>query len=511
MKNYFKQLLLIVVLFLCSTTTNAHSFEVDGIFYEHLPNNEVSVTFRTLDNIFEMPDFPSYEGDIVIPKTVTYNEVTYTVKNIGANAFYDCNKLNSITIPPTIEIIGNNAFYGCSKLKSITLPASVRIIGENAFDECNDLEAVHVDSIEQWFNFDFNGQNPLVYAHNLYVKGNLVTEVTIPKMGYIKNNILRGWSGRKIIIQEGTHSIGYSAFASCRNLEEVIIPEGVKCLYEGCFAYCEKLKNIKLPNSLVRIMTDAFRLCNSISDITITADTVSWVAFGCKIKNLTISNKVKFIASDAFYSHDSLNIVVEEGNKVYDSRDNCNAIIRTKDNSLIFASQNTVIPSSVTTIAYYAFKYSKGLTKVKLTEGIREIQPQAFVNCQELKEIVIPKTLRYIDYYAFDNCPNITSMTSYIPADSINKVEHLINIPVNFNLCTLYVPKGDKDTYEAYYAQYGVNFKEIIEMDNTGIEEVEYENCFNKNEYIYNLNGQIVTDVPKGKIYIQNGIKRLRK
>ena len=80
-----------------------------------------------------------YKGDIIIPKTVVFNERTYRVTSIGKGAFSGCFSLTAITIPNSITSIEKKAFLFCDSLKSITIPASVKRIGWHAFDYCDSL------------------------------------------------------------------------------------------------------------------------------------------------------------------------------------------------------------------------------------------------------------------------------------------------------------------------------------------------------------------------------------
>ena len=80
-----------------------------------------------------------YEGDIVIPEAVVFNERTYRVTSIGKEAFAFCYPLTSITISDSVKSIGWKAFLFCDSLKSITIPASVKRIGWHAFDDCDSL------------------------------------------------------------------------------------------------------------------------------------------------------------------------------------------------------------------------------------------------------------------------------------------------------------------------------------------------------------------------------------
>ena len=101
---------------------SAQAVEIDGIYY----NLNSSGDTKTAE-VTENPN--KYSEDIVIPETVTYNDVTYSVTSIGNSAFYGCRGLTSVTIPNSVTTIGYWAFTGCSGLTSVTIPNSVTSIG----------------------------------------------------------------------------------------------------------------------------------------------------------------------------------------------------------------------------------------------------------------------------------------------------------------------------------------------------------------------------------------------
>ena len=125
-----KRLLLLFAAMCCMMVANAQQFtDANGIKY-----NVTSTENKTVEVIAN-----KYSGSIVIPATVTNNEVTYSVTGIGESAFKDCKTLTSVTIPDGMVTIGTSAFYGCSQLKSITFPSSVTSIGTSAFTGCDNL------------------------------------------------------------------------------------------------------------------------------------------------------------------------------------------------------------------------------------------------------------------------------------------------------------------------------------------------------------------------------------
>ena len=104
-------------------------------------------------------------------------------------------------------------------------------------------------------------------------------------------------------------------------------------------------------------------------------------------------------------------IVVDPANKVYDSRDNCNAVIETATNTLIYGSNKTVIPSTVTSIASSAFSGCSGLTSITIGDSVTYIGEEAFIGCYGLTSITIGNSVTSIGSYAFMQCAGLTSIT----------------------------------------------------------------------------------------------------
>ena len=106
-------------------------FSSGGVYYNKTSDNTVEVTF-------EYDYCHSYGGDVVIPREVQYDGVTYTVTRIGEFAFYDCDDLESVQVPPTVTSIGDQAFYGTERLKALELPTcGLESIEQGAFAGCH--------------------------------------------------------------------------------------------------------------------------------------------------------------------------------------------------------------------------------------------------------------------------------------------------------------------------------------------------------------------------------------
>ena len=147
-----------------------------------------------------------------------------------------------------------------------------------------------------------------------------------------------------------------------------------------------------------------------------------WAFDGCvALTSIMISNNVTSIDTYAFNNCIGLTkIKVSEDNKIYDSRDNCNAIIETAINQLIVGCKNTAIPNDVISIGMGAFLGCTGLKSITIPDSVTSIDACAFLGCTSLKSITIPDSVTSIDSSVFKNCSGLTSIT--IP-DSVTSID----------------------------------------------------------------------------------------
>ena len=124
-----------ILLLLLPLLASAHDFEVDGIFYQIISEEDrtIAVTYEGTDKY--SPD-SYYTGEIIIPEHVSYSGNEYTVTRIGERAFMNCDSLTSVSLPESIERIEDSAFSSCYDLTEIRMPSKANHIGTGAFYDC---------------------------------------------------------------------------------------------------------------------------------------------------------------------------------------------------------------------------------------------------------------------------------------------------------------------------------------------------------------------------------------
>ena len=392
-----KKLLLTFLMLIAAVPLWAHDFEVDGIYYNITSETTVGVTYR---GSYGHEYSNEYTGSVTIPSSVIYNSNTYSVTTIGLSAFSGCPELTEVTIPNSVTTIGADAFFDCSGLIEVTIPNSVTFIDIQAFQFCRGLTSIIIPN-----SVTTIGDAAFRYCSKL-------TSITIPNsVTTIGDYAFSGCTGlTEVIIPNSVTTIGNEAFKGCYGLTKVTIPNSVITIGSYAFQSCSGLTEIAIPNSVTSIGDEAFSYCSGLTSVTIGNSVTSigdFAFYACtRLTGITIPNSITSIGEGAFSNCFSFGyIVVESGNGVFDSRDNCNAVIETATNTLVNGCKNSVIPNSVTSIGDYAFYQCRDLTKVTIPNSVTLIGDAAFNGCSGLTKLILEDGEESITGLSFPNSP----------------------------------------------------------------------------------------------------------
>ena len=231
----------------------------------------------------------------------------------------------------------------------------------------------------------------------------------------------------------------YLAYETNETNKTATVIESPKGKYNG---------NIVIP-STVRIEEEVY---------TVTAISDNAFADCATLTSISIPKTVTFLTGSSFWNCASLKqITVDPKNPVYDSRNNCNAIIETGTNHIVVGCLNTAIPDDVTEIGNDAFMGRSKLKGIVIPESVTSIGSFAFYQTA-LHNITLPKGLTAIREHAFDGCDNLTEVEVLNP-EPIALSEDVFSNRAN---ATLNVPNASIDAYKS--AEYWKDFGMIVNV-----------------------------------------------
>ena len=261
-----KSLESITIPFVGATNTSSNSFGYifgSSSYYYNSDYVPTTLKYVIITGGTSINNYAFYECNrltsVTIPDSVT---------SIGEKAFRDCSGLTSVTIPDSVTSIGDFAFYNCDSLTSVTIPDSATSIGHQAFSYCDGLTSVTIgNGVMSIGRYAFSGCSSLTSV----TIGNGVTSI-------VGGAFLDCTSLTSITIPDSVTSIGGGAFNGCTGLTSIIIPDSVTSIGDSAFYNCDSLTSVTIPNSVTSIGYYAFAYCDGLTSVTFEGTVAEWNA-----------------------------------------------------------------------------------------------------------------------------------------------------------------------------------------------------------------------------------------
>ena len=319
------------------------------------------------------------------------------VTSIGVEAFNRCTSLTDIVLPDSLTNIGDGAFANCTSLKSVTIPAGVTYIGSRAFGYYYDDNFVFTKVDGFKINYTKNTEGHYYATENgfsdetcliTYVVENSDTLAIEKYTGHDKTYVIPSEiDGKKIT------RIDSYAFKNRTSLTSVTIPDGVTIIGAQAFNGCTALTDINIPDGVTRIGSYAFNECSALADIKI-PDSVTAIGMGAFNDTAILNNQdptAKYVGKWLVY---------------YDKTKTSASI---KADTVGIADiafygckiENIVIPDKVKYIGNNAFSSCSWLESVVIPDSVITIGEAAFISCDSLASVSIPASVESIEKLAF--------------------------------------------------------------------------------------------------------------
>lgn len=408
----------------------------DGIIYNTEKTRIVMVT-------------DAVTGDYVMPETVTAitsmafanSKVTSVVvsKNVATityGAFAGSKALETVTLPEGVGWISAYAFGGCSALKSVNFPSTVKAVYDSAYTGCTALESVSAASLENWMAIRFTSleSNPLCYGNDLYLDGQLVTQLEIPSVvRNVYDYAFVGSSITKLTVPGHVYSIGYSAFKNA-SIRELALSEGLDSISDSAFKETP-VESVTLPDSLVRLGSEAFLGCHALENVHIGSGIriIEWETFAeTGLKSVTIPEQVEYIGYRAFAN-----------SKLEELELQCARVDIGE-----FAFENCPLKADLVlgeNVSFYWGAFcGTDITQVKLPATITELTYRDFAYCENLVSVTISESVTDIWQYAFEDSDNLSHVLYTGTEEQWNQV--YCESPEIFNAVIHFGTTGDEVT-----------------------------------------------------------------
>ncbi len=255
----------------------------------------------------------------------------------------------------------------------------------------------------------------------------------------IENGVLTRYTGsaENVVIPSDVTAIGNRAFISNKTIKSVVIPGSVTSIGEYAFNGCTALTDVSIPGSVETIGTRAFCSCSALETVNIPSGVATIAdqafAFCSSLKAVSLPASLTNIDPSTFFYCTGLTAVnVADDSADFASRD---GVLFSKDRKTLLiypngkADTSYTVPSGVKVLGFQSFCGST-VGQVVLPEGLEQIEDYAFNTCPDLTTVSMPSSLQSIGSRAFAYCSSLTGIR--IPAGvsiiGLNPFEHCIKL-----------------------------------------------------------------------------------
>ena len=295
MKTKNMKHLLTLLMSLVSLTTSAYDIEVDGIYYTVTSLTDLTCTVTYGDKM--------YEGTVIIPATIEYNNRTLTVTNIQSRAFRRGNTIHSLTIPNTISFIPDDALYDCTSLDSLIIQ-----------DGDTEIDLGRSSRYILDFRYYYY-QGPLYNTPTSYV----YIGRNLKKERYVTYDSSKGYyayydqfyNSQLKVAEIGDKVTAMPFFYQSEKLEKVIGGKGIVEIGDSVFYKCSSLASVSFPN-VQTIGEDAFYRCSSLASVSFpNVQTIGKSAFSnSSLTQIDLPQSLESIGKYAFWGTEITDIII---------------------------------------------------------------------------------------------------------------------------------------------------------------------------------------------------------
>ena len=365
-------------------------------FYGH----DYDVNLPDTITIIEKNAFNKFRGEVSLPTSVEFIEegafynsnisdvvLGENVREVGKEAFSECNGIETLTILSDNISYGKNSFSYCANLKKVNLNSSVKSLGESMFFHCESLEEITgtqgIDKIATgafWgcsslLKADFISQTTDIGSYAFYDCKSLTEIKFNENITEIQPHSFYGCEAlKKIELPDSVPVVGENAFFGCKGVTDVDFGDGLKTIDEGAFSYLS-IETLELPDSIETMAGSCFQSCT-------------------KLKEVTLPPKINSVPRSAFSHCSSLQKVYSKGN-----------ITEVDDYAFYLCTSLTDVDfwDTVETVNMYAFSECDSLKNAPF-EIVTRIEKRAFKDCDALESVNLPMENTYIEEEAFWRC-----------------------------------------------------------------------------------------------------------